>query len=91
MSRKGRTLEIDLMRTKTGWTVPFLAIWLLGCGNYTVIFRVQDVINTGGRGDNHAKLLDVDRVCLAPSDAEEHHRQARGTIGFGPPAISSSL
>ena len=55
-----RNLETNAMQTKLGWTVPFLAICLLGCGNYTVTFRVQDVINTGGRGDSYAKLLDVD-------------------------------
>ena len=69
------------MQTRLGWTIPFLAIGLLGCGNYTVIFKVQDVINTGGRGDTYAKLLDIDIVCLAPSDAEDNPRLARGSIG----------
>ena len=80
MARKGRTLGIDLMRTKIGWTVPFLAIWLLGCGNYTVTFQVSGPINTGGRGDNNEEMLVIDIVCLTPADAERYPNIANGSM-----------
>ncbi|MCH7873159.1 MAG: hypothetical protein IID33_15800 [Planctomycetes bacterium] len=69
------------MRTKLGWMVPFLLICTLGCGNYTVTFRIQEVINTGDRGDSYAKLLDIDIICLTPSDAKDNPSLARGAIG----------
>ena len=68
------------MRTKTGWTVPFLAMWLLGCGNYTVTFQVNGPINTGGRGDNNEEMLVIDVVCLTPADAERYPNIANGSM-----------
>lgn len=68
------------MRTKIGWTVPFLAMWLLGCGNYTVTFQVNGPINTGGRGDNNEEMLVIDIVCLTPADAERYPNIANGSM-----------
>lgn len=67
------------MRTKLGWTVPFLSFLMLGCGNYTVTFRVATALNTGGLGESNAEMLDVDIVCLTPADAERYPGIANGS------------
>lgn len=41
-----------------------------GCGHSTIVFVPQDVINTGGQGDNAQAQLDVDIVCV-DNDAVE--------------------
>jgi hypothetical protein len=58
---------------------PALAVGLLlvltGCGHYTIVFEVGDVINTDANSaddDSTRQMLAVDIVCLTKEDAANH-------------------
>ena len=57
-----------------------LLLVLTGCGRYEIAFKVEDVINDGGRGDAAREQLDVDVVCLTKSDVKEFPELADGTM-----------
>jgi hypothetical protein len=59
--------------------VLLLTAGLFGCGPYTIEFRVQDVINAPG-DELSRQMLDVDIVCLSPSEAERHPDIASGQM-----------
>lgn len=57
----------------------FAALLAAGCGNYTVKFEVQKIINAPG--DDHSRqLLDIDVVCLARAEADANPKLADGSV-----------
>lgn len=62
-------------RRRLGLLLPCLLVMAVGCGRYTIVFEVQEVINTDANNPNDdttSKMLEVDIVCITPKDAEEH-------------------
>jgi hypothetical protein len=55
-------------------------LWALaGCGNYTIKFQVEDVINTGPKNDDNAReQLDVDVVAVSNADAKDYPELVEG-------------
>jgi hypothetical protein len=65
------------------WTVlglVALLVGLSGCSGITITFKIEDVINDGGRGDRFKEMLDVDIVCLSSKDIERFPELAEGTL-----------
>jgi hypothetical protein len=54
-----------------------LAALASGCGNYTIVLRVADIINAPG-DDGSRQRLDIDIVCLSKTDADRHPDVANG-------------
>ena len=62
-------------RRRLGLLLPCLLVMAAGCGGYTIVFEVENVINTDANNpmdDTTSKMLEVDIVCLTPKDAEDH-------------------
>jgi hypothetical protein len=67
--------------------LPVLAVGLLlvltGCGHYTIVFEVSDVINTDANNaddDTTRQMLAADIVCLTKEDAENHKEIVNRTM-----------
>jgi len=63
--------------------VAGLVLVLTGCGHYTIVFEVEEVINTDANnpGDDRTRdQLAVDIVCLTKEDVRNHREIANGTM-----------
>jgi hypothetical protein len=63
--------------------VAGLLLVLAGCGRYTIVFEVEEVINTDANnpGDDRTRdQLAVDIVCLTKEDVQNHREIANGTM-----------
>lgn len=79
----GARSEWELPMARIEWRMVAVACLLgalAGCGRYEIAFRVEDVINDGGRGDNAREQLDVDIIALTKADAEDFPELAEGTM-----------
>lgn len=71
------------VRRRLGLLLPCLLVVAAGCGRYTIVFEVQDVINTdanNSQDDTTSKMLEIDIICLTPEDAEDHPGIANATM-----------
>lgn len=66
------------MRTSK-WALAAAALLLTGCGQYKLVFEVQDVINAPG-DESRRQMLDVDVVTLTKEDSKAHPDVANGTM-----------
>lgn len=58
-----------------------LLVGATGCGNYTITFEVEKVINTYDNKPNTSQQLEIDIVCLTGDEAKRVPDLARGAIG----------
>ncbi|HUU95536.1 MAG TPA: hypothetical protein VM487_07335 [Phycisphaerae bacterium] len=63
--------------------VAGLLLVLAGCGHYTIVFEVEEVINTDANNPDDDRTRDqlaVDIVCLTKEDVQNHREIANGTM-----------
>jgi hypothetical protein len=71
------------MRARFSALAAGLVLLLTGCGHYTIVFEVGDVINTdpaAAEDDGTRQMLAVDIVCLTKEDAERYQEVVDRTI-----------
>ena len=70
-------------RNRLGVALPCLLAAAAGCGEYTIVFEVEKVINTDANdpmNDATSRQLSVDIVCLTPQYVEELPEIKNGTM-----------